>query len=728
MARKHYWDFEPPLADEGWTVVEAGASTIVRSAAAAWPDRSTVGLRVTVSGANAAYVRQDSWCDAPAAGESRTVGFWYRRTAASADTNFHEQWRVYAGAGTTSVARWLVYDDPTVGGAISAFNDAGGATSNFYANTKRPDLNRWAYVQIEVTRASSSVASDGAAALYIDGILIALASGVDNFDRFDSDGQFRIGSTAFPRDGYSADFDEIKTGQTLADVEPFAPAPFTEHPEARRTVLLVPNTSDGRSFGDYCIAQASLPHANVCVLPNATANESLADYATFQAEVETDLAAWLAARPTVAGRVTTFLLGYGTPGCFSSAGVKHSAASRLMNYGNGFVSQTANPLYDPATVARLSVTDLRGAGVYLASRIDADTLAHAKDIVDAGLAVADLPVLPSTDVLQSDETAYLATLPCQRLRIATAAIGTLTNAAFLFGDAAGATFDASGSRAAYAASGASSAASLRSPAGKSLGDALNANGWAAGLGNSETAETWDAESFFEMLRIGGTLGEAVAVAVAKVDYTAVPAGWPAITVAFATSGYNVYRGEGDISNVNFDAPVAYLRAGQTTPSLVGLGHNSSTRYTYAIRPVRNGLEGPDLSCRVELVIDDSGEWTGDRPTAVELVEAEPGPGGRVTVRWTFRTPYGQDPPADFAIYRSTGCNISPGSPDATEAYVTDGEYSHTFELSDGETCYFAITARTSQGVESELSAVVGPVRADASAPQTPTVYVSRTFQ
>lgn len=728
MSRKNYWDFEPPLASEGWTTVEAGGSTAQRLAAGAWPERGASGLRITVSGTDVAYVRQDSWCTIPAAGQTRTVGLWYRRTAASTDVNWQNQVRLFADGASTPILTWLVYDADSVGGALICFDDAMAVNSAFYTPGERPALNRWTYVQLSVTRASSDVASDGSATLHFNGVQIVTVSGVDNYDAFDADGQMWIGSSGGARDGYVADFDEIKTGQSLADVEPYAPTPLRDYPEARRTVLLVPDTSDGRDFADYCVANIALPRSNVCVLPNATANESLADYATFQAEVETDLAAYLAARPTVAGRITTFLVGPGVPGYFTSSGVKHSATSRLMHYGSAFASQTANPLYAPSTVGRLAVADLRSAGVYLATRIDADSLQHAKDILDAAGTVSALTTLPATDVLYGDDATYLASLPCQKLRIATAAIGTLTNGAFLWGDESSVAFDPSGSRAVYAADGTSSGSSLRSPSSKSLGDAMNANAWAAGLGNSETPEAWDATSFFEMLRIGGTLAEAFGVAVSSVDYTSVAAGDGLMTVAFATGGYNVYRSQGDLSNVDFDTPVAYLPAGQTSPALTGLGHNASTRYVYAIRPVRNSLEGPDMSCHVEFVTDSEGEWTGARPVPVELVDADAGAGGQVTVRWTFRTPYGQTPPTDFAVYRSATRDISPGAPDAVEPYLADGEYSHTFTLSDGQTSYFAVTARTSQAVECDLSPVVGPVVADASAPQAPTVYLSRTFR
>jgi len=639
MSRENYWDFEPPLADEGWTAVETGLSTTRRSTSAAWPQRGTMGGRVTVSGSSVAYLRQDAWCTPPLDGQTRVVGFWYRQTAQSPDTNFHYQLRLFANGASEAVAGWGIYDrESGTAGFIRGYDDVGTSLYAYYSVEARPTLNRWTYVQMAMKRASSDVASDGSLALYFDGVQVASLTDLDNYDTFDTNGQMRLGSSIVPRDGYSADFDEVKIGQSLADTEPFAPAPLGDYPQARRTVLLVPDTADGRDFAAHCVADLALPRANVCILPNASANESLADYAAFQTEVETDLAAYLAARPTVADRVTTFLIGPGLPGYFTHAGMKHSATSRLMHFGGTFAPQTSNPLYAPSTVARLTVADLRSAGTYLATRIDADTLQHAKDILSAGRVVSGLAALPATDVLYSDDATYLASLPCQQLRLTSAAIGALTNGAFMWGDESSATFDPSGSRAFYAPTSPSSGSSLRSVGTNSMGDAMNFRAWAAGLGHAETPDTWNATRFFEMLRIGGTLAEACGVAVASVDYTSVAAGDPLMTVAMVTGGYNVYRGRGDLSNVDFDTPVACLPPGRTSTALAGLGHEASTHYVYAVRPVRNGLEGPDMSCHTEFVTDSAAEWTGARPVAVELVEADAQAGGQVTVRWTFRTP------------------------------------------------------------------------------------------
>jgi len=206
-----------------------------------------------------------------------------------------------------------------------------------------------------------------------------------------------------------------------------------------------------------------------------------------------------------------------------------------------------------------------------------------------------------------------------------------------------------------------------------------------------------------------------------------PVGDPLMTVAFSTTGHNVYRGTPGLASVDWDSPVAYLPASSSLVSLVGLGHSASQTYVYGIRPVLNGVEGQDISCFVELVTDGDGDWPGGRPSGVEFLDVWPGAGGSITVNWGYRTPYGQETPNDFALYHAPTSEISVGSPLATQAYVADGEYYHTFDLSEGQSYYFTVSARNASGVESPLASVIGPVLADSTAPQTPVVYTSVTL-
>ncbi len=593
MTTLHYIDNEVPAFGEWDSITEAGASTITQTAEASFPERGTVGLRNTISSANNAYATKTLSISLAPGG---WIYYGFRvclRVAPSGTTRF------VANKATVDYWDGLVNVNPDGSMKMYIRADSGGWTDT--GDVGELVIDRWSYVVFGFKRATGAAANDGEGKLYQDGILLNSLSGVDNYDRYASLERFYLGIIAAPRDGYQADYDEIKIATTYP--EPFVPTPETEYPEAARTVVLFRRaSSDSREFADYCVSELEIPRSNLCPLPNATANESLADYATFQTEVETDLAAWLALNPTVAANCACFLVGYGVPGYFTSGGVKHSATSRLMNYGTAFSSQTDNPLYNPATVARLTKTAL--GGKYLCTRIDADTLANAKLIIDRAATVSDLSVLPATDKLYSDETAYQASLACQHLRIITAALGTYADDAFVWGDTGAPSFGDAGARAVFCDDSADSADTLR--ATSELFDAIVTNSYTAGLGNSETADTFDAESFFEMLRIGGTLAEAFAVAIAKLDYTAVGAGSPLMTVAFGLGGYNVYRGFGGIEGIDWDKPVAYLRAGQDSITF-DQDLLPGRSYVYAVRAVSSaGVEESKTFVIIYVQTDDQG--------------------------------------------------------------------------------------------------------------------------
>ncbi|KKL96563.1 hypothetical protein LCGC14_1843250 [marine sediment metagenome] len=193
--------------------------------------------------------------------------------------------------------------------------------------------------------------------------------------------------------------------------------------------------------------------------------------------------------------------------------------------------------------------------------------------------------------------------------------------------------------------------------------------------------------------------------------------------------YRVYRGVGDITNVDFGTVIAEVDGALTTVSLTGEGHAASTRYTYAVRPVRGGdeLETPDLSCAVTFETDGGGDWLGDRPAMVEFLEATVEDGGDIALAWSFRTPYGGSAPNDFGVYYSGTPDITPGSPDATESYTSDGRCATTLTLTGGQTYWFAVTSRSAGGVESLLSEIIGPFVADSTAPGAPDLYLRATL-
>ena len=194
----------------------------------------------------------------------------------------------------------------------------------------------------------------------------------------------------------------------------------------------------------------------------------------------------------------------------------------------------------------------------------------------------------------------------------------------------------------------------------------------------------------------------------------------------AFTGYNIYRGEGGDSNVDFSSPVG--TSGTPAVSLVTLGHKPSTRYVYVVRPVLDGLEMPDVSCRVEFETDEQGDWTGYRPDAVEWLTAEIAPSSQVILRWSYKTGLKKSVPESFGIYVSQSVGIEPGSPTQIVDYTGDGTYSHILSLSSGLTYFFAVTARSSGPIESLMSAIAGPIALVSRTPAQPTVLFSASFK
>lgn len=202
--------------------------------------------------------------------------------------------------------------------------------------------------------------------------------------------------------------------------------------------------------------------------------------------------------------------------------------------------------------------------------------------------------------------------------------------------------------------------------------------------------------------------------------------WPGLS-----HGHRVYRGPGGISSVDFARPVGYAQCDATVIRLADLGHEPLARYTYVARPVAGTtwLETPDLSNACEVETDAGGDWLGNRPAGVEWLWAEVVSGGRITVSWSYRTPPGRLAPTDFGVYCALRPRIASGNPSAVVNYTRDGIVSHTFDLADGVSYWFAVTARCGppRRIESHMPAPIGPFMADASAPLAPSVTVSRTF-
>ena len=190
------------------------------------------------------------------------------------------------------------------------------------------------------------------------------------------------------------------------------------------------------------------------------------------------------------------------------------------------------------------------------------------------------------------------------------------------------------------------------------------------------------------------------------------------------TGYRVYRGAGDIGDVDFMTEVGHTSVTAGNVTLTGLGHAAGTKYTYAVRPVLNGLETPDISCKAELVTGSDGDWVGNRPAAIPAAEGYVRSGGMIRLRWHYRK--GNVAPDEFAIWCGTaGSGLGAGDPDAAETYTNDGYYEHDFTLTDGTAYYFRLAARNG-AVESEPT-TIGPFLADATSPPAPALVAEAPY-
>ncbi len=220
-----YWDFTPiepgyNLYDNGWRVFEEGATTVGfnTDAAVTDPTATESGLKVVVTtNAQDGYVIRPVW-DAPDAGETKTVEFWYQ-TAVSSGTSSNQRRLEVCNEDQTYVLRVYNYDAGETGGILRLWH-ASGTTDDYYPEAKRPPVGDWVHFKVEITRATVAGGGgmDGSASLYVDynaggGYeLIAQVTGVDNFAEWSESSYMKLGvfdGTA--QAGWTGYFDEVET-------------------------------------------------------------------------------------------------------------------------------------------------------------------------------------------------------------------------------------------------------------------------------------------------------------------------------------------------------------------------------------------------------------------------------------------------------------------------------------------------------------------------------------
>jgi len=637
------WD-APNHYGEWDAAVEEGSSSIVRCADASWPDRGQWGLRCRTVLDQRAYVEKTSIGHSIESGESVFVAFWLNVLAppASYNTIILRTRNAANGAScglylySTGRLRLRAYDD----GGVNQWTDLSDNVS----------AAGWVFVQIELRRHPSA----GYGKLWVAGSLVGQTATVDNSDLLADLDVVAAGCRWFARDGLDIYLDEFRAAE--AYVEPFVPQPEGELPCPQRTAVLYrPGDDDSRDFARYCVEKLGVPLSNMVPLPDAAGDETLPDYATFEQQVEDAVEGYLALNPTVASNCSCFLLGYGVPGYFMHAGVKHSAVSRLMRFGQAFAPGTDNPLYAPSSVERLTAGMLQSAGVRLAVRIDAPTLSEAKALVDRSLAVKDMAALVDADKLYTDETDFLGSLSCQKLRIATVE-GTagreFADDAVVFGDTQGSTFGAAGTRAVFVDTSGASADSLRG-GGSACVSALQA-GYAAALGSAGPPDGFDARAFFEMVRAGGTFAEACAVAVASLDFTAVAAGDPLATVPFARAGVNVYAGVGGPEDIDWTTPAAYLRADQDVAT-VSVEPVAGLSYVFGARAVSAaGVQERNTHVLAYAQVDTEGNLLGPPLARPGNLAATVFQDGSVRLEFSHHVDEGHAAPHHFHVFTDEG--------------------------------------------------------------------------
>ena len=410
MSLQTYIDNEVPDFGEWDSISEAGNSTVSQIAAAGFPERGQAGLRIVIDGTSNAFANKD-YGEVLAAGADFYFAFWLNvRVLPSGTKAIFEV--DDAGASIAEITL-------TSGGLIGmTMTDDGGSAST---STVAITTGRWTYIAGRVTRATGAASNDGTAALWVDNFSVGTLAAKDNFNTLENNMGVQLGFASTGTDGAILDYDEFQSDSSYP--QSFSPIPPSTSPGTRRIALLAQAASvNGVAFADYVIQQTGLPRSHVLMLPNATTSEALADLATWDSQVEDDIDAWVALMAVAWAKMTTFVLGHLVSGYFTEGGVKHSTVSRLMNYGNAFSSQTSNPLYNPSTVARLTVTSLNAAGVYLASRIEADSLANAKTVLDQGLVATLISRLRESDIFYSDDATLRSALDTQHLRLETADI------------------------------------------------------------------------------------------------------------------------------------------------------------------------------------------------------------------------------------------------------------------------------------------------------------------
>ena len=211
---------------DGWNAT--GTATIDQLAAASDPLRGSLGVRVVSTAGNDVYAQKNNFCGAGDIGLGESIRFAFRFKPLGTPTGGSS---VFLWGDFGGVISWLTYfrHTPNDRKLMIAVKDDAGAYQFSGNSTIALTLGRGHRIVVELHRSNGPGANDGYGTIYVNGQAAISVTGVDNDVRMGNAGTwFRIGDY-YGRDGYSADFDEIKVGDSLADVEPYRP--FQQGPQ-----------------------------------------------------------------------------------------------------------------------------------------------------------------------------------------------------------------------------------------------------------------------------------------------------------------------------------------------------------------------------------------------------------------------------------------------------------------------------------------------------------------
>jgi uncharacterized protein (TIGR03790 family) len=311
-----------------------------------------------------------------------------------------------------------------------------------------------------------------------------------------------------------------------------------------------------RDFAEYYQDLYGLSPTQLLGL-NCSSTEILPDYATFQTEIEFDVAAFLSITPYKA-----ILVSPNVPGGFMSGGNVIATTSRLARIGHTFSPQTANPLFNRRIYSDYNNTD--AAQVLICSRVDAPDFETAKAVLDnttkfikQGKANGKFFFDPYAVLQNGDETAYYNELvdfrdhllPILNLKVFSTTpwdeytdvvVPRLSQDSFMWAwkaDRAGYTFfqDSNTARVFLYNADSDGAGAMRDAEDKRFPLLAISSGYIATAGamsDPSPSGHLRPTPFFEALFKGATIGEAFAFACPYLDWTVGLIGDPLVTVSF----------------------------------------------------------------------------------------------------------------------------------------------------------------------------------------------------